>query len=615
MLNLINDPVVRSQVAAFGFNLDDLFDPTCVFPTVMPTVDNTVDNLAVSVLPAVDKAYTELNAVPGTWLGMFEISPDKFPIDEAVWIDIGDVAAMKAALKGLKAYVGLLKAYNLNVDYRSLFDPIATPQAQIEVDGLDTDWTNVKASLSSVSMADNSLMVTQEVAVALYGDEIALLMKGCPFVPEETFQIYFTLRLSNGDGINTNRIFTVEMLSDAGVFGAKFNGQQFFNFDMKLVNGVLEVKFLIPDLLETSQVTVEAVEGTWSLSQIAFELEFPSDVPIKTIRANHPEFFSKVRNTTSLAAAKPDVLEALNGYLAADELIVNRSGISTQLLHFVDFNVNDPAALEDRQNKVNAVEKIKASLNAAVQVEGDSYIEGTETRPVYLGKFFLSPYITTNIFPSGLRGTINNPVYDVFPDPTFHGILPLMTSVKLDKYLLGYTYASVETSTIRQGIDNYPELNFYVDTDRMFMVITNVTVSGPYIPLTGTNLIWNAMNNDWKVRIPFTTSKPGVGSTYTFTVYYSDGSHEHINRPITAWLAFSSAPTLSNTMLSWPAVTGAAYYEVLDLVNDRYFEIPATQTSLDLSLYGYAPDYIPYLWIQAVDANWNTAGCMLNITN
>jgi hypothetical protein len=606
MLNLINNPVVRSQVAAFGLNLNDLFDPTCVFPTVMPSVDLTVDNLAVSVLPAVDKAYAELNAIPATWPGMVEISPEQFPIDEAVWIDIGDVTAMKAALKGLRAFVELLKAYNLNVDYRSLYDPTSTPQASIVVDGGASDWTNVTASLSSVKMADNSLMVTQEVAVALDGNQIALLMKGCLFEPTDIFQLYFTLRLSNGDGINTNRIFTIEMLSDAQGFDAKYDGQQFDNFEMELVNGVLEVKFPIPDMLETSQVTVEAVEGTWSWGQMAFDLEFPGDVPIKTIRANQPEFFSKVRNTTSLAAAKPDVLAALNGYLAADTLIANRSGINAQLLHFVDFDASDPEAVEDRQNKKLAVETIRTSLNAIVLVEGDSDIEGTATRPVYLGAFFNAPYITTNIFPSGLRGTINNPVYDVFPDPTFHGILPGMTTNKLDKYLLGYTYVSVETMT---DFQYGPELNFYVDTDRKFMVITNITVSGPGIPLT-TMTQWNSMSAEWNGSVKV-GSKLAVGSQYTFTVYFLDGSRELLYGKIKAWMAFSSIPTLSGTLLQWPAVAGAARYEVW--VGNQSFELPATQTSLNLAPYGYEPGYVPSIWIQAVDENWNRTGCMINI--
>jgi hypothetical protein len=452
LLNLVNDPTFRSRAELYGVNMDDLFDPVCNFPTNAPKVDVSVDALALVALPAIDKAWGELNAVPATWLGMIEISPDKFPIDEAVWIDIGDVTAMKAALKGLRAFIGMLKAYSCNLDYNYIPDI-----------GLPEEWQ---------------------------------------------FQV---------------------------------------------------------------------------------------------LRANHPELFSRIRNVTSLAGVKTDLLAALNGYLAADTLIARRSGLNAQLLHFVGFDAADTAAVEDRQNKKFTVETIRTSLNAPVQVEGDSDIEGTVTRPVYLGAFFNAPYITTNVFPSGLHGTMTNLGYDVFPDPTFHGILPGMTRAKLDKYLLGYTHAGLTTVT------SFPNaqtgyLRFWVDTDRALMVITNVTVSGPGIPLPGMDLTWDVMYNEWNVMVPFAiASKPAVGSVYTVTVYFSDGTHEHIDRKLTAWMTFSSSPTLSGSVLRWPAVVGADHYKV-QFLNGSREELPATQKSFDL---GYVPDSNPFSWVEAWDANGN----------
>jgi len=617
MLNLVNDSTVRSQAEDFGLNLNDLFNPTCILPEVMPSVDGSVDNLALSVLPAIDKAFTELNAVPATWLGRIEISPSQFPIDDAVWVDIGDVTAMKAGLKGLRAFVGLAKAYSLNIDYKRLLDPIETPQKVIAVDGLVTDWADVPTSLRAIQSLEDfgmggGVTVTQEVAVALDGDQIALLMTGCPFAQQESFLISFDLCLSNGDGMNANRNFTVAIQSDGLDFYGYINDQPFGGFEIRLVDGVLELKFsrLDLDVFETSQVTVEYVD-CWSY-WMSFELESNFDTPIQTLRANHPEFLSKIRNTASLAGVKTDVLAALDGYLSADTLIANRTGENALLLHLIDFDATDPEAVEDRLDKKLAVQTIKNSLIASVQLEGDSSIEGTDTRPVYLGAFFNAPFITTNALPATFGGTLSELVYGIFPNPTFNGMLPGMTSDMLNKYLLGYTYASVETLTFFQNNESLSELKFYVETERKLMVITNVTVSGPGIPLTVMTQWGGEMSDEWN-GFAEVVSKPPVGSLYTFTVYFSDGSRELVYSKIKAWLAFSSVPTVSGSTLWWPAVAGVDRYEVW--VGGTHLILPKTQTSLNLTPYGYEPGNIPYIWIEALDDNWNCVGSTAKVLN
>jgi uncharacterized repeat protein (TIGR02543 family) len=123
-----------------------------------------------------------------------------------------------------------------------------TPQATIVVDGSVKDWANVQRS--SFSYAS----VTQEVAVALDGNSIALLLKGCPFGTSDTVLVYFKLRLSYGSGDNRH---SVDLWTSGSVLYGMIDGQVITGLDAVLLNGVLEVK--IPVEQAPSQVTIEEV--------------------------------------------------------------------------------------------------------------------------------------------------------------------------------------------------------------------------------------------------------------------------------------------------------------------------------------------------------------------
>ena len=619
MLNLINDPSIRTQAEAYGVNLDDLFDPSCIFPAGAPAVDASVDKLAASVIPAVDKAYAELNAVPATWSGRIEISPDLYPVDEAVWVDIGDVTAMKAALKGLRAFVGLLKAYSLNVDYDRIIDPVVTPGAAITVDGSVADWAGVPLSLMTVDYSSPPA-VTQEVAVALSGADIALVVTGCPFAMANSFWISFDLRMSNGDTFNDYRLPTVYLWSSGSTIEGTFNGAPIIGLDAVLSgDGILEVKFPVQDGLAVSQVTLDYVSGEmdvgvgdWQVVGSDDWFSSPQDIPITTLRAGHPEFLSKVRDAASHAGVKTDLLAALNGYLAADTLIGNRKGVNAALLHFVDFDPTDPEANEDRLVKRSRVGTMLSSLNGPVQVETDSDIEGTATRAIYLGAFFKAPYITTNMLPSGLKGTLNNPSWDAFPDPTFHGMLPGMTSAFLRKYLLGYTWASVETiRDFSAGSTSPYQLRFSVDTDRRNRTITAVTVSGLGVPVTS---LESYGDGDWYASCNVTSSL-AVGTRYTFTVDFSDGSQETVYDTINAWITVNPAPVISGTVLRWAnasTVHNADHYYVYSSEGGDLY-LPITQTSVDLSPFGYVAGEPLHVTVEIVNKNWDIATRSLDV--
>ena len=124
----------------------------------------------------------------------------------------------------------------------------ATPQAAIVVDGSAKDWANIpRASFSYAS-------VTQEVAVALDGNSIALLLNGCPFGISDNVLVYFKLRLSYGVGDNRH---SVDLWTSGSVLYGMVDGQVITGLEAVLLNGVLEVK--LPVEQAPSQVTIEEI--------------------------------------------------------------------------------------------------------------------------------------------------------------------------------------------------------------------------------------------------------------------------------------------------------------------------------------------------------------------
>jgi hypothetical protein len=124
----------------------------------------------------------------------------------------------------------------------------ATAQAAIVVDGSAKDWANVPRS--SFSYAS----VTQEVAVALDGNNIALLLNGCPFKTSDNILVYFKLRLSYGDADNRH---SVDLWTSGSVLYGMVDGQVITGLEAVLLNGVLEVK--LPVEQAPSQVTIEEI--------------------------------------------------------------------------------------------------------------------------------------------------------------------------------------------------------------------------------------------------------------------------------------------------------------------------------------------------------------------
>jgi hypothetical protein len=139
-------------------------------------------------------------------------------------------------------------------------DAVAAPQT-IVVDGFSKDWTDIPRSVFSYSS------VTQEVAVALDGNNIALLLTGCPFTTSDTVLVYFKLCLSYGDAANHH---TVDLWTSGSVLYGMVDGQVMAGLEAVLLDGVLEVK--IPVEHAPSQVTVEEVGCGMNIEGMMTEL-------------------------------------------------------------------------------------------------------------------------------------------------------------------------------------------------------------------------------------------------------------------------------------------------------------------------------------------------------
>jgi hypothetical protein len=143
----------------------------------------------------------------------------------------------------------------LTANFRSLTNPAPAavsekmpPQAAITVDGSADDWTGIpRTAFSYASM-------TQEVAAALSGNNIVLLLNGCPFDVSDTVLVYFKLRLSYRDGDDRH---TVDLWTSGSVLYGMIDGEAVSGLEAVLSGGVLEVK--LPVDQAPAQVTLDEV--------------------------------------------------------------------------------------------------------------------------------------------------------------------------------------------------------------------------------------------------------------------------------------------------------------------------------------------------------------------
>ena len=119
LMKLAEDEELRGLLSGFGYLFDEsLMSLAGSFAgTNAPASNEAVDRVAARTLPVIEAALADLAVIPADWSGSFAVSPDDFPLDDTVQVDLGDVLYARAALGAARAAVQTAQAYDLTADY------------------------------------------------------------------------------------------------------------------------------------------------------------------------------------------------------------------------------------------------------------------------------------------------------------------------------------------------------------------------------------------------------------------------------------------------------------------------------------------------------------------
>jgi hypothetical protein len=128
------------------------------------------------------------------------------------------------------------------------------PNPAIIVDGDPGDWTDIPRT--SFSYLFQNRTVVQETSAVPSGNQVSLLLTGCPFSTSDNVLVYFKLRLMCGD---SDELHTVDLWTSGTVFYGMMDGQALTGLEAVLANGVLEVKFPVMNGDVIPQVILEEI--------------------------------------------------------------------------------------------------------------------------------------------------------------------------------------------------------------------------------------------------------------------------------------------------------------------------------------------------------------------
>lgn len=462
LFNLMNDTQLNTLMSQFGFDYADMggtngWDVTGEFDPGAPLPNSAVDTIWSRSQPAIDAAYSLLDAIPSSWAGTAEIATNYFPVDTAVYVDYADVVSAKAMLQSLRSFLNTVRAYDLKLDYAKLVWPVTLPVAPITVDGNPVDWSGIPVQL--VGEEGNAL---KKVKACRSGSTLFLLVEKANFADEQEYWYQANGALSvkingqpaeldfnyyrNGGYVYSELKLRGELIGDTSTN---------MLLSVQVSGNYLEMSFTLPGLTEGGRVDWLWMGG-WS-SWVGSELGFPDNYPASSLLALAPDFLKSVGSPTALTEAKTNLIQALTLAQAAGPLIKNRTDV---LLHFLQYDPADAAAYDELTNNIA---KSKASLSSPQWFVVDG---GLNDINVYLGAFYTVPYVTRSMLPAyATEALLANPTPGTFPDPTFGGILPDFTQSKITAMLNGYPLnvvapggvtASQEESSSKISLSWYP---------------------------------------------------------------------------------------------------------------------------------------------------------------
>lgn len=212
LMKLAEDEELRGLLSDFGYLFDEpLMSMTGAFAgTNAPVSNEAVDRVAVRTLPVIEAALADLAVIPADWSGSFAVSPDDFPLDDTVQVDLGDVLYARAALGAARAAVQTAQAYDLAADYGKtnvyLPEPSA-PLLDVAMDGDESEWTGVAPVLfgdrSLLEYAKIARSATQVFVLARLADGVSPQFFRCEFGPDENSLVWLGFDLPE-EGLATD---------------------------------------------------------------------------------------------------------------------------------------------------------------------------------------------------------------------------------------------------------------------------------------------------------------------------------------------------------------------------------------------------------------------------
>ncbi len=431
LLNLANDGDLRDLIEQFGGNLIGSFTMTGDFNfDTAPLIDAAVDISSANILPAIDASLADLAAIPSNWTGTVEISTNYFPIDETVYADLGDVVVAQSILKLARSVVLMVRAQQLNIDYEKMVVPMDAPQASITVDGATNDWAGIPRQL--VGGIDSGI---EFVKGARNGSSVYFLMAF-----RDTEYAFMGLNAYVMLGRDSEMDVECYPLWNHTNIWFSATGSNTTDMVWSYTNSLLEVGIQVPPGIEVSNACVTEVYvefgeyvdqggyGYWEYRD-GEDLYAPFFTPIETFKGNHPGFMQAVRSVPDLELSKTNLQEAIDLFQLADGLIKARVDA---LMHVIEY---DPADEAERMEILARIGEGEQSLAAPVHTvatndAGEVLIDET----IHLGAFFLPAYLGRAMLP-GFWKILDQPLMDIWPDPTFGGIFPNVSPAKLTAYL------------------------------------------------------------------------------------------------------------------------------------------------------------------------------------
>jgi hypothetical protein len=476
------DPDVASMLSDFGIPEAgrDIFDWMADLPDTLPTnslLSRAVHTLGAELEDVIAEGLANLGRVPADWPGSIIFSPDQLPIDNEVQVDAGDVQMIQGVLCLAKGLLCMIRAHDLGFDLADLNDP-ADPSAP------DTPWSVHLDHYPSMGTITNVALFASATnwfinAIDFYNAGSSLIRAETDYQPDDLIVLdpegladenFFRQTLAQVRDSLAGRVsvpFKIE-LSEVLDLGYLFShpaslrdlvggsGLQealgsvlLVQIDRALENlGGVDDTFgqtLSPDDFPVSR-TIEVDHGdvwmarAWlngwkALIHIAqaynlddadiVKLSERDPLLINDVRAEYPSILN-VTNEPAMAPASSALAAAMDAYSAGSLFLHEHAStrandvfaiLGNQWLLAGDVLATDESAFS------RLVQDLRSSLSGPVLIDSGNH---SFFEHVNLGRFFVPTFVTRAHLPD--FDAANRAVSGTFPDTTFNGIFPAMTS-------------------------------------------------------------------------------------------------------------------------------------------------------------------------------------------